>query len=170
MKEYKVEQDEVDIKGLEANLIDNASYRGAHKRMVLACHDVFIQYGVGILLVKRLNYPAKGMLWPLGGRIKRGIAIEDSLRDKIWGEVSLELDNITELGYARTFFQTDPFGHGKGTDTISLVYFSRGKGFLRLDGLHEEPTIILPGDYKSNRAGLHPYVRDFMDLAVTLIK
>lgn len=170
MREYKVEHGEVDIKQLEAGLMDESSYRSAHQGLVLSCHDVFIEYEDGILLVKRLNFPAKDILWPLGGRIKRGMATENSLREKVWEEAKLELDDLTELGHARTYFETDPFGHGNGTDTINFVYFSRGKGSLELDRLHEVPTIVLPGNYQSKRNQLHPYVRDFMDLAIPLVR
>ncbi len=170
MKEYKVEYGNVNIKKLEANLMNKDNYISAHQGLVLPCHDIFVQYEGGILLVKRLNFPARYMLWPLGGRIKRGMPIEDSLREKVWDEVSLELGDLTEFGYARTFFQTDPFGHGKGTDTINFVYFGRGKGSLELDKLHEEPTIVIPDKYKLIRKELHPYVSHFMDVAVPLVR
>jgi hypothetical protein len=170
MKEYRVEDGNVDIKQLESDLMKLDSYRSAHEGLVLPCHDIFVQYDGGILLVKRLNFPAKDILWPLGGRIKRGIDTEDSLREKVWEESKLELNDLTELGYARTYFKTDPFGHGKGTDTINFVYFGRGRGSVGLDNLHEKPTIILPKDYQSCRDNLHPYVKDFMDLAVPLIR
>lgn len=170
MREYNVEDSEVDIKQLEAGLMDKSSYRSAHQGLVIVCHDVFIEFQGGILLVKRLNLPAKDMLWPLGGRVTRGVLIEDSLRKKIRDESNLDLEDLKELGHARTFFKTDPFGHGKGTDTINLVFFARGKGSLNLDKLHEKPTIILPGKYQSIRNSLHPFVRDFMDLAIPLVR
>ena len=169
MKEYKIENGEVAIKQLEVGPMDKASYVVAHQGFVIPCHDVFIQYEKGTLLIKRLNFPAKDILWPLGGRIKRGVLIEDSLREKVRDEAGLELTNLAELGCARTFFKTDPFGHGRGTDSINFVYFGRGAGQLRLDSSHEEPTIILPNEYKSIRGELHPYVRDFMDLSVQLV-
>jgi len=170
MKEYRFENGKVNINQLESGLLDEENWKNAHQGMVISCHDVFIEYCGGILIVKRLNFPAKGILWPLGGRIKRGMVIEDSLRKKILGEANLELDSLTELGFARTYFKTDPFGHGRGTDTINFVYFGRGKGSLRLDKLHEEPTIVLPNEYQAKYNGkLHPYVKDFMDLAILLV-
>ena len=170
MRKYRSEYGKVDINKLKAGLMDEDSYRKAHQGLVIPCHDVFIEYQGGILLVKRLNFPLKGILWPLGGRIKRGVSIEDSLREKVLDEANLEVDDLIELGHARTYFKTDPFCHGKGTDTINFVYFCRGKGSLKLDELHEEPTIVLPGDYKSYRNYLYSYVRDFMDLAIPLVR
>ncbi|MEK6818308.1 MAG: NUDIX hydrolase [Nanoarchaeota archaeon] len=136
--------------------------------LVILCHDVFVQYQGGILLVNRLKFPAKGILWPLGGRIKRGMSMEDSLREKVLEESGLELEGLIELGQARAYFRTDPFGHGKGTDTINFVYFGVGKGELKLDKFHEEPMIITPKEYNKYRGELHPYVMDFMDEAIKL--
>ena len=84
-------------------------------------------------------------------------------------ECNLELEKIIELGYARTFCETEPFGHGKGTDTINFMYFAQGKGKLKLDNLHSSPTIIKPEQYTQKfRKKLHPYVKDFMDLVIPL--
>ncbi|MEW6407295.1 MAG: NUDIX domain-containing protein [Patescibacteria group bacterium] len=172
MEEYKFENgDVVDMKQLEAPPIIRADYNKAHQGLVIPCHDVFIQCEGGILLVRRLDFPAKNILWPLGGRIERGKTIEDSLRKKIRDEAGLELGDIVEIGYARTFFKTDPFGHNRGTDTINFVFFGRGKGTLSLDESHKNPTIVLPRDYYTEyRDDLHPYVRRFMDLVIPMVK
>ena len=167
MREYAIENGAVDSDRLTAKLLHLPDYQVAHEGLVIPCHDAVIKYDDGFLLVNRKNHPAKDMLWFLGGRIQRGISTEDSLRDKIRAESGLELDKIAYLGTARTFFQTDPFGHGRGTDTINLVYLANGYGNLNLDGLHEEPTIVTSGDYLNLRDSLHPYVRDFMDKVIS---
>ena len=121
-------------------------------------------------MVLRKGFPVKDILWGIGGGIERGMLIEDSLRKKVKEECNLELEDIKEIGCARTLFETDPFEHGKGTDTINFIYFARGKGELKLNDLHANPTIITPEQYTEEfKKGLHPYVRDFMDLAIPLI-
>jgi hypothetical protein len=95
------------------------------------------------------------------------VQIEKSLKKKVKEECSLELTDLRELGAARFFFETDPFGHGKGTDTISIVYYAKGSGQLKLDELHSNPTIVKPGDLtKELIASLHPFVADFLKLAI----
>jgi ADP-ribose pyrophosphatase YjhB (NUDIX family) len=171
MKEYCFENRRlINVSKLKIPRIPRSQYKDIHKKIIIPCHDIIIEYKGGALLVIRKNYPAKDILWPIGGRLERGMNTEDSLRRRVKEECSLELENITELGCARTFFKTDPFGHGKGTDTINFMYFGRGKGRLKLDELHTGPNIILPKQYtKEFRKTLHPYVRDFMDLAMPLI-
>lgn len=92
---------------------------------------------------------------------------EDSLRDKAEKECGLSLDGIEYLGVARVLFGTEPLGHGKGTDAFGFNYFARGRGKVNLNDLHEAPTIITPKQYTEPfRSELHPYMREFMDLAM----
>lgn len=170
MKEYQLENGPVDLNKLKADQLDKATYAKAHEGLIIACHDIFVQYNNGILLVKRLSFPAKGILWPLGGRIKRGIPTEQSAREKIEEESGLKTLSLIEIGHARTFFATEPFNHGHGTDSINIIYFAKTEGKLKLNSLHEEPTIVTPAEYQKLRASLHPYVRDFMDKAIQLVK
>lgn len=175
MKEYTIENGgNVERKKLKATPMPLENYRAAHAGLVIPCHDVFIAYPIGssqpdnkgILLVRRDNDPARGELWPIGGRMLRGISCEESLERKAMEECNLRLQNIIPLGVGRTLFESDPFGHGKGTDTINLVYFAEGKGDLKLNDLHSQPTLVTPQMYTSLRDNLHPYVKEFMDLAI----
>lgn len=172
MKEYFFENGHyINAKKLRIPRIPFSQYSDIHKKIVRPCHDVFIQYGGGILLVTRKVHPAKDTPWPIGGGIERGMKMEESLRKKVQEECNLKLKNIIEIGCARTLFKTDPFGHGKGTDTINFVYFATGEGKIKLNDLHTKPTVISPKKYTAKfRKSLHPYIRDFMDLVMPLIK
>jgi len=165
--EYAIEDGSgVDLAPLEAqDLLPKDIYQKAHEGLVIPCHDVFIRYEGKILLVVREGAPVKGILWPIGGRIKRGVSTINSLRVKVKEECGLDLEDIRYLGAARTFFKTDPFSHGKGTDTINQVYSAKGIGDLKLNELHSKPTLLGHSEYLAIKHTLHPYVRDFMDLA-----
>ena len=170
MKEYFFENDRVvDLNPLKSPRMPRDSYTISHSRLPIMCHDVFIQYKEGMLLVVRDGHPYKGELWCLGGRSERGMKTEESLRVLTRRETKLELEDITFLDSVRTFAQTDPFGHDKGSDTPAVVYFARGKGDLRLDELHKDPKIVTPFEYLGLRDSLHPYIRDFMDISIGLI-
>ena len=172
MKDYLVDNDqEIDLDKLKSDLMPLASYKGAHEKLVISCHDVFINYKGGILLVKRDNLPVKNEFWSIGGRVKRGLLTEDSLREKVKEECGLELEEIQFLGSCRTYFATDPFGHGHGTDTLNVIYYAKGKREINLDNLHSDSIIVTPEMYTSEfKNKLHPYVRDYMDLAMKMLK
>jgi hypothetical protein len=171
MKEYFIEnKKEVSIENLSSPRLLNSQYTTAHKGLVISCHDVFIKYNDGIILVERDNNPMKGELWPIGGRIERGMKTQTSLAIKTIKESNLNLNNIKYLGSARLFMETDPFNHGRGTDTTIFVYFAEGFGNLLLDDFHKNPQIIKPEDYLTIEEELHPYVRDWMDEAMSLVE
>ncbi len=167
MKEYSGELGEaIDFSQLEAPLLSRKEYAKAHKSFVILCHDAIIKYQGGFLLVEREVAPAQGKLWLVGGRVQRGLSMVDSLRQKVNEECGLDLEEIREIGVARTSFATDPFGHGKGTDTFNVIFYGKGRGELKLDVRHKNPCIVTQKNYASLRKRLHPYVRDFLDLVI----
>jgi ADP-ribose pyrophosphatase YjhB (NUDIX family) len=160
----------IDLKRLEKEL-DTDIYCKANEGLVNVCHDIYVQQENGILLVNRLGFPAKNETWPLGGRIRKGITFQESLRKKVYEESNLDLYDIQQLGLpARVFLQKDSFGHGKGSDAVAFVYFGRVSGSLKLNELHNNQIIVSPSEYPKLRERLHPYVRDYMDLAILLVK
>src|SRR3989344_790627 len=167
-KEYAIENKEpVNLKNLEVNFIPGKDYESAHKNTIVVCADVLIYHQGGYLLVQRNNVPAIGELWPIGGRLQRGISAEEGIRRKAKSECGLELDNLNLINVGRTSFETDPFNHGKGTDTLNLMYVANGKGKIILDQLHSEPTLVTEDVFEKIKSGLHPYVVDFIKIALS---
>src|SRR3989339_859865 len=118
IKEYAFENRKpIDISPLKASYLNDKDYEMAHKSLVIVTHDILIEYQKGFLLVLRNKVPEKGEYWPIGGRINRGMPLLESIHKKVKEESGLDVDNIVPIGYRRTFFATDPFCHGKGTDT-----------------------------------------------------
>ncbi|MFC1801912.1 NUDIX domain-containing protein [Patescibacteria group bacterium] len=172
LKEYRHENgDQINTEKLIAPLMPLNNYKNSHRYLVIACHDVFIKYNNGILLTTRTDYPAKDILCPVGGRILKGISTEESLKKKVTEETNLKINNIKYIGVGRTFFKTDPFDHGYGTDTLNLIYFAEGEGTLKLNDSHKNPEFVTLEKYTDDfRKNLHPYVRDYMDIAINLTK
>jgi len=164
LKEYAIEDGKkVDLSKIKFSKKGTKEYAEGRKVMVRACHDIFIEYKGGILLVNRDDFPAKDELWSIGGGIEKGFLIEESLRKKVKEECNLELSDIKFIGTVRTFWQTDQSGHGMGVDDIVLVYFAKGKGTLKLNDLHKNPTIVNSKNYPKLRKKLHPYIKYFLD-------
>jgi len=169
LKQYAEENGKaIDIQKLKAGLMSLEDFSRADAHMVMACHDVFIKYSGGILLICRNKKPVIDIPWPVGGRIARGMSTEDSLRASAFRECGLKLKNLKHLGTARVMLGTDHLGHHKGSDAISVVYYAEGEGELILDKDHYNPTIISKRHYNQNRKDLHPYVREYMDMAIQL--
>jgi ADP-ribose pyrophosphatase YjhB (NUDIX family) len=158
---------DVQLSALQSGFIDTEDYTTIHKNNIVVCHDVFIKCThndqTGFLLMKRLMSPAKDAYYPVGGRVLRGITAEESLRKKALDECSLKLSNIRYLTTGRTIFKEEPFGHGKGTDTINLIFIADGEGMLSLNHDHETPLIITKELYPTLRETLDPYVQTYLD-------
>ncbi len=156
---------------LESGVMPREDYAKAHAGLPIVCHDVAIFYHESVLLVRRDAFPAKGEWFVVGGRVLRGVEMEESLKRKAKAECGLELVDIQLLGVGRTLFATDPFGHGKGTDTINFCYVSRGRGVLELDKFHSQPLLLKEeefcGDFKKE---LHPYVVEILEKAFAVMK
>lgn len=167
MHEYTLENGhEIATAALQVGHVPLEQYTAAHQTVCFACHDVIVKLGDKYLLIERDNVPAKGILWPLGGRVLRGVPVEESLKDRVLKESGLSLANLRFLGVGRTMFETDPFGHGKGTDTLNLMYLADGEGDIKLDSLHTSPTLFTKEEYQSSlRPTLHPYVVEMLDTA-----
>ena len=170
MKEYWLRENKLDFKVLKSPQMPLEVYKEAHKGLVLSCHDIFIEYKGGLILVNWEGSPTNGFFWPIGERLKRGFSVEDSLKLKVKEECNLNLSKITELGDARGYSNEEPFGHRKGTDAVSFVYPAKGSGKLKLNKLHTNALIVMPKDYKKFRKSLNDYVRDYMDLAFKHLK
>ncbi len=173
MKEYIVGEDgrEFNPSGLEAGRMSRENYVEAHRGLVIPCHDIMIEYSGGLLLVVRKEYPGKNLIWPIGGRVLRGMPMETSLRKKVLEECGLEIEDLEYLDVARSMWETDPFGHGRGTDTFSVRYFGIGKGRINLNEVHTNPLIVRPEQYTLEfRSKLHICVRDHMDMAMPKVR
>ena len=160
-----------DSEKLKSGSIDSEDYEKMQGSIVIACHDVFIESvdpdNPGILLVKRKREPAKGLYWPVGGRVERGVTEEDSLKKRVKEEVGLYISNIEFLGIGRTWFPYNAFDNSKGTDSRNTVYYAKGYGQLELDRDHEKHIIVPREKYHSEfREKLTEYVTDFMDLII----
>lgn len=161
-------------------------YVAALNGLTLAYHDIYVETQGGILLVKRKEKPAKGILWPLGGRKTKGLSMRDSVRAKVSSESGLILgpDNeIIYLGGEPPMVYSEESEHAGGLDCLANVYAAKAIGRqLGLNHEHANPTLVyrterdippnLPKEIETAlytedfKADLHPYVRDYLHLAM----
>ena len=157
------------ISKLKANYVSDKTYSSARDILVRTCHDIFLKVKIeddqdGILLVKRKQNPAKGLLWCIGGGKKRGVPLEKSIKDIVKQECNLEIDgeiHLIDLG--EFYFRTNPFGTKKGVDDFALVFYAVGRGKIKLNALHTDPIIITKENYRKIRRILHPYLSKNID-------
>lgn len=171
-KEYAINDkgEKIKLVQFQVEKIPIEQYEIIHENSVIVCQDIIVEYNGGALLVIRKMPPARGLLWPIGGRVLRGFSMKNSLKKKVKEECNLEIKEFKLIDCCRLLQDTEPFGHKKGCDAIVFRYFAKGVGELKLNDLHTSPTITRPEEYTDEfRASLHPYVQDFMDMVMPLI-
>lgn len=138
-------------------------YAGIRGLVPIACVDLLITNCAGeILLVRRLNDPAKGEWWLPGGRVYLGELREVAARRKLWEECGLETEILTEL---RTFDVILEVPSKKELNhAISTVFAAKlqNRSVVRLDHQSQEHSWKLPSQWK--KESLHPFVIDCLAL------
>ncbi len=170
--EYAIENGKpINISKLKnIKLISEEDYAKAHQNLPILTHDIAININNSILLLFRNNVPEKAGYWVVGGRVNRGISLTESIKKKVMEECDLDVNHIIPLGYSRTFFETDPFGHGKGTDTLNLMFYAEGNGKIQLDSLHSKHFLISKEKFETEwKQKLHPCVQEILEKAFKLI-
>jgi len=122
-------------------MIPKDVYASIHSLMPIACVDLVIEYEGKILLVRRWDEPLKDRWFIPGGHLQRDEVVTQAVKRIARTEVGLDLrEEIKLVDYMDLFFTTDPFGHGKGTRTVSLVFKAapRGEPSVCLDSHHSE--------------------------------
>jgi colanic acid biosynthesis protein WcaH len=141
-------------------LLPDGVYARIHETMPILCVDVVPVVGKSVALVRRGRMPGKGKWWFPGGRVRRGEVLEDAARRLLLDEMQAKLRRARFLGVIECQFgKEDPFGHGKGTHTVSVVYGAEMMpGGVTLDANHIEWGLWRPGE--------HPLPEESLDVGM----
>lgn len=113
-------------------------YSKIHEVMPIFCVDLAIRRNDSIVLLKRKLEPDAGKWWLPGGRLRKGEAIMEAIGRVAREECGLMVEILAPMGHTDCWFNADPFGHGKGTHTVSLVWLCKPiGGELRPDENHD---------------------------------
>lgn len=159
MKEFSVEKGApVKLQPLFGARLEQEDYIKCHAGLCIPTHDVFLWHNNGFLLVKRNNCPEKGEYWPVGGRVLKCVPILASLAQKVRSECGLSFADAEQLDVVRGMYASDPYGHGKGSDNILILFAANASGDLLLDADHSESLIVTKEIFATLRSSLHPIV------------
>lgn len=100
-------------------------YSKIHALMPTLCVDLCIVSKRRVLLVRRKLEPEAGRFWFPGGRLMRDETVAQAVSRIALGEVGLTVEPMMFFDWFESHFKTDPFGHGKGTHSVSLVFLCR---------------------------------------------
>lgn len=142
-------------------MIHEDLYSQIHSLLPIACIDLAIVRTGAVLLVKRKKEPLKDNWFIPGGRLHHGEFIPDAIERIAKEEVGLTVSRAASfLTFENLVFDTDPFGHGCGTHTLSLAFVTKATiedEPLRLDTTqHDEARWYKPDAII--QSGFHHYL------------
>lgn len=153
--------------GSDNGFIEPELYSDIHRLMPIPCVDIVVVRGDRALLVHRREEPARGRYWIPGGRIRRGESLPAAAQRLVLAETGIEIDVPILVDAESLIFQTDPFGHGKGTHAVAIVMAARcvSDGDIELDGNHDNALWSSGHD-----ASLDSYVKNAIRNGVMKVK
>ena len=141
------------------------------------CHDIYVGSGEsGILTIKRLRKPSYGERWPIGGAVYRGYPLRESIEKTLEREIGIKTDGCPAimLGNARILSNFDREESGIGMDSTISVFYVEAESGLKIEDIitdndHAEPLFTTSEELRDDFLdSLHPYVRDFLPIAVEI--
>lgn len=135
--------------------IPSEIYKEILRHVPIACVDIAIVSEGRILLVERMDEPAKGQMWLPGGRVRKGETMRDAAARKAIEEVGIECHVGPIVHTAETIFDDGP--HGVPVHSINTCFFL----FPRLPGarVHLDDHHARSAWVEGIDGDLHPYVR-----------
>ncbi|WP_261925741.1 NUDIX domain-containing protein [Methylorubrum sp. GM97] len=119
--------------------IDTATYATIITLMPIACVDVAIVAGGKVLLVRRLDEPAKGQWWLPGGRVLKGEMMRDTAIRKARDEVGIICNVGPIIHTAETIFDAGPAGIPVHSINSCFFLYPKGEDIsISLDVHHED--------------------------------
>jgi len=120
----------------------------------IACVDIAVVHNHCVLLVKRLDEPAKGQWWLPGGRVYKGEMMRDTAKRKALEEVGLQCEVGSLIYTAETVFGDGP--NGIPVHSINSCFLLRPLSVdIKLDNHHRVWSWFSPINLVNE---LHPYV------------
>jgi len=136
-------------------VIPDSLYHQIITQMPIPCVDVAITHNHCVLLVKRLDEPAKGQWWLPGGRVYKSEMMVQTAKRKALEEVGLDCEVGPLIHTAETVFEDGP--NGIPVHSINSCFLLRplNASKIKLDSHHSAHSWFDVGNLKNK---LHPYV------------
>jgi len=135
--------------------IPQEDYNKILETMPIACIDVAVASEGSILLVKRVDAPARGQWWVPGGRISKGEMMRDCAIRKAKEETGLDCYIGPIIHTDETIFDDGPYGIPvHSINSCFLMYPKMNSSNLVLDSHHDKYRWV-----NTVESDLHPYVK-----------
>jgi colanic acid biosynthesis protein WcaH len=140
---------------MSTQYIPDSLYAKILANVPISCVDFCLAYKGRILLVKRIDAPAKGLWWVPGGRVLKGEMMYEAVCRKCVDEIGVECFTGPIVHTAETIFPDGPLGQSTHSINSCFLVYPKNSQEVTLDSHHEDYVWVNKID-----DNLHPYVKE----------
>ena len=141
-------------------MLDDQTFKTVIDSAPLVSIDIFLRKGYQVLLGKRINKPAQGYFFSIGGRVRKDETIKEAMARIVSDELNIALKStLTFIGVFEHFYD-DGVYEGVSTHYVNLAYEYQTEEVLELpmDQHSEYRWFSIEELLNSNQ--VHAYVKD----------
>lgn len=142
-------------------MLDDQTFKTVIESAPLVSIDIFPRKDNQALLGKRINQPAQGYFFSIGGRVRKNETIEAAMARIVSDELNMTLKSVPVFIGVFEHFYPDGMYENVSTHYVNLAYeYKVEEDFLELPAdQHSEYRWFLIKELLSSNQ-VHPYVKD----------
>ena len=142
-------------------MLDDQIFKTVVDSAPLISIDILIKKGNKILLGKRINKPAQGYFFSIGGRINKNESIDNAMARVALNELNIDLRSTPKFIGVFEHFYGDSIYESVSTHYVNLAYEYEAKEVLKLPAeQHNEYKWFAVGELLESKQ-VHEYVKDY---------
>ena len=142
-------------------MLDNQIFKTVINSTPLISIDLLVKKDNKILLGKRINKPAQGYLFSIGGRVYKNETIDSAMMRIAKNELNIELKLTPRFIGVFEHFYDDSIYHGLSTHYINLAYEIEIQETLNRPTEQHNEYQWLTIDELLKSKNVHNYVKDY---------
>jgi len=142
-------------------MLDNQVFKTVIDSAPLISIDILIKKGNKILLGKRINKPAQGYFFSIGGRINKNETIDNAMARVALNELNIDLKSTPEFIGVFEHFYDDSIYEGMSTHYVNLAYEYKVEEIPNLPTEQHSEHQWFSVEELLNSDQVHLYVKDY---------
>ena len=142
-------------------MLDDQTFETVINSTPLISIDLLVKKDNKILLGKRINKPAQGYLFSIGGRVYKNETIDNAMMRIAKNELNIELKLMPRFIGVFEHFYDDSIYQDVSTHYVNLAYEIKIEGTLNLPSEQHNEYQWLTIDELLKNKQVHKYVKDY---------
>jgi colanic acid biosynthesis protein WcaH len=142
-------------------MLDDQIFKTVVDSAPLISIDILIKKGNKILLGKRINKPAQGVFFSIGGRINKNETIDNAMVRVALNELNIDLKSTPEFIGVFEHFYDDSMYENVSTHYVNLAYEYEVEGVPNLPTEQHSEYQWFSVEELLNSDQVHLYVKDY---------